>query len=348
MATITIIGIGQIGSALAFVAAENGNEVRLVGTPVDRKVVDACRKDGRHPKLDTPYPEGFKYYYCEHWQEAVKGADFVIGSISSYGVAWFLKDILMKMDPSQPVLSAAKGLMDQPDGSLLSYPAYWERELCKCGIERDIYALGGPGTADGIIHHDPTQVVLCGKDAAILRMMKKALQTSWFQISLTRDAIGLESAVAVKNAYALGVAMALGFAHRRDPRDENSHVNSQAAVFYQAAKEMVRILTLQKADYDSVLVGLGDLFVTATGARTRKLGILLGEGKTVQEAQEILGSMTLESLVIVRRLQNALSIRARKGQVKLEDFPLLQFVCDVLDGKSVEDLPWERFTFENL
>ena len=42
MATVTIIGIGQIGSALAFVAAENGNEVRLVGTPVDRKVVDAC------------------------------------------------------------------------------------------------------------------------------------------------------------------------------------------------------------------------------------------------------------------------------------------------------------------
>lgn len=348
MTTVTIIGIGQMGSALAFVAAENGNEVRLVGTPVDKKVVDACRKDGRHPKLDTPYPAGVQYFYCEHWQEAVKGADFVIGAISSYGVAWFLKDILRKMDPSQPVLSAAKGLMDQPDGSLISYPAYWERELRKCGIQRDIYALGGPGTADGIIHHDPTQVVLCGKDPAILTQMKKALHTSWFQISLTHDAIGLESAVAIKNAYALGVAMALGFAHRRDPREENSHVNSQAAVFYQAAKEMIRILTLQKADFDSALVGLGDLFVTATGARTRKLGILLGEGKSVEEAQEILGSMTLESLVIARRLQNALSIQARKGLVKPEDFPLLQFVTDILDGKPVADLPWDRFSFENL
>ena len=289
-----------------------------------------------------------QYYYCEHWQEAVKGADFVISAISSYGVAWFLKDILRKMDPSLPVLSAAKGLMDQPDGSLISYPAYWERELRKSGIERDIYALGGPGTADGIIHHDPTLVVLCGKDPAILKRMQKALQTSWFQISLTHDAIGLESAVAIKNAYALGVAMALGFAHRRDPREENSHVNSQAAVFYQAAKEMIRILALQKADNDSALVGLGDLFVTATGARTRKLGILLGEGKTVEEAQQILGTMTLESLVIARRLQNALSIQARKGLVKTEDFPLLQFVTDVLDGKAVEDLPWDRFSFENL
>ncbi len=56
MAIITIIGIGQIGSALAFVAAENGNLVRLVGTPVDKEVVDACKRDGRHPKLDRPYP----------------------------------------------------------------------------------------------------------------------------------------------------------------------------------------------------------------------------------------------------------------------------------------------------
>lgn len=337
-----------MGSALAFVAAENGNQVRLVGTPVDKKVVDACRKDGRHPKLDTPYPAGMQYFYCEHWQEAVKGSDFVIGAISSYGVAWFLNDILKNMDPSMPVLSAAKGLMDQEDGSLISYPTYWERELRKCGIQRDICALGGPGTADGIIHHDPTQVVLCGKDAALLGSMKKALQTSWFQISLTRDTNGLESAVAIKNAYALGVAMALGYAHRRDSREEYSHCNSQAAVFYQAAKEMVHILNLQHADFDSALIGLGDLFVTATGARTRKLGILLGEGKTVEEAQQILGTMTLESLVIVRRLRNALSIQAQKGLVNLEEFPLLLFVTDVVDGKKVQDLPWERFTFENL
>jgi glycerol-3-phosphate dehydrogenase (NAD(P)+) len=293
-----------------------------------------------------PYPAGIRFYYCEQWQEAASGADFVIGAISSYGVAWFLKDILMKMDPSLPVLSAAKGLMDREDGSLISYPTYWEQELQKCGIERDIYALGGPGTADGIIHRDPTQVVLCGKDSALLKAMKKALQTSWFQISLTHDANGLESAVAIKNAYALGVAMALGFAMRKDA--EGNHFNSQAAVFYQASKEMLRILHLQNADSDSALVGIGDLYVTATGARTRKLGILLGEGKTVEEAQQILGNMTLESLVIARRLQNALSIRAQKGQIRLEDFPLLQFVIAVLDGRKAEDLPWERFTFENL
>ena len=46
MAVITIIGAGMMGSALAFPARENGNTVRLVGTPLDREIIDTCRKTG--------------------------------------------------------------------------------------------------------------------------------------------------------------------------------------------------------------------------------------------------------------------------------------------------------------
>ena len=47
--TITIIGAGMMGSALAYPAFENGNEVRLVGTPLDRDIIDgigraSCRE----------------------------------------------------------------------------------------------------------------------------------------------------------------------------------------------------------------------------------------------------------------------------------------------------------------
>ena len=348
MAVISIIGIGQIGSALAFVAAENGNQIRFVGTPVDKEVVDACIRDGRHPKLDIPYPAGTQYYYCENWKEAVEGSDFVIGAISSFGVDWFLDTILKQLDPAMPVLSAAKGLADLGNGKLVSFPDYWIRELRKCGIRRNIYALGGPGTAMGIMHRDHTQVVICGKDKALLRMMKNALQTSWFHISLTTDARGLETAVAIKNAYALGVAMALGYARKMQGGEDDAHVNSQAAVFTQAVKEMIKVLELQNAQFDSTLIGIGDLYVTATGARTRKLGLLLGEGKTCEEAQHILGDITLESLVVIRRLADSITIRARKGEVDLNDFPLLQFVIRVLDSGKMEDLPWKQFTFENI
>lgn len=348
MATVTIIGIGQMGSALAFVAAHNGNQIRMVGSPVDDAVVEACIRDGKHPKMDIPYPKGIQYYYCKDWEKAVEGTDFVIGAISSFGVEWFLEDILKSLAPSVIVLSLAKGLVELPGGKLVSYPDYWVRELRKCGIRRNIYALGGPGTADGIIRKDHTHVVICGKDSSILKMMKESLQTPWFHISITKDARGLETAVAIKNAYALGIAMALGYARKLHGNQEEAFYNSQACVFYQAIKEMIRILDMQGANFDSTLIGIGDLYVTATGARTRKLGLLLGEGKTCEEAQEILGGMTLESLVVIRRLAQSITERARKGQVNLNDFPLLQFVIGVLDSGTMTDLPWDKFTFVTL
>ena len=57
MATVTIIGSGMMGSALAFPARENGNEVRLVGTHLDREIIDACRATNR-PEVREALPEG--------------------------------------------------------------------------------------------------------------------------------------------------------------------------------------------------------------------------------------------------------------------------------------------------
>ena len=49
MSIVTIVGAGMMGSALAFPARENGHEVRLVGTHLDREIIDVSRKTGRHP-----------------------------------------------------------------------------------------------------------------------------------------------------------------------------------------------------------------------------------------------------------------------------------------------------------
>ena len=58
MKTITIIGSGMMGSALAFPARENGNEVRLVGTHLDKDIISECKKSNKHPKFNTPFQVG--------------------------------------------------------------------------------------------------------------------------------------------------------------------------------------------------------------------------------------------------------------------------------------------------
>ena len=142
MKKIAIIGSGMMGSALVWPAFENSNEVRLVGTPLDRDIIDECKKSNRHPKFDRAFPEGVKFYQFEQWREAAEGADFVIGGVSSFGVDWFLDEVLSVLDPGIPVLSVTKGLMNLDDGTLISYPDYWQRELAKKGICREVCAIG--------------------------------------------------------------------------------------------------------------------------------------------------------------------------------------------------------------
>ena len=344
--TITIIGSGMMGSALAFPAIENGNEVRLVGTHLDREIIDNCKKNNQHLKFDRPFPKGVKYYYIEDWKEAAKGADFIIGGVSSFGVDWFLEHILSELDPSVPVLSVTKGLINLEDGTLISYPEYWKRELAKKGIQREICAIGGPCTSYELVFHDQTEVAFCGKDTATLRMMKEAMQTSYYHISLTNDVEGLESAVALKNGYALAVAMTIGLVNRHHGPDAGLHYNSQAAAFYQAVKEMRYLLEMQGASRDCENIGIGDLYVTVYGGRTRKIGILLGEGKSYQEALDILAGVTLESLVVARRVYAAMETKARLGKADLSQYPMLCHAAAVLDKGKDAELPWEAFTFD--
>ena len=344
--TITIIGSGMMGSALAFPARENGHEVRLVGTHLDREIIEACKKTGQHPKFDYPFPEGVKYYFYEDWKEAVKGADFVIGGVSSFGVDWFLENILSELDPSIPVLSVTKGLINLEDGTLISYPEYWKRSLAAKGIEREICAIGGPCTSYELVYHDHSEVAFCGKDSATIKMMKEAIQTSYYHVSVTNDVEGLESAVALKNGYALAIAMTIGLVNREHGPEAGLHYNSQAGAFYQAVKEMRLLLEMQGASRDCENIGIGDLYVTVYGGRTRKIGILLGEGKTYQEALDILAGVTLESLVVSRRVYAAMVRKAELGKADLSLFPMLCHAAAVLDEGKDAQLPWDSFTFD--
>lgn len=345
MATITIIGSGMMGSALAFPARENGNEVRLVGTHLDREIIDASRKTGRHPKFVCDFPEGVKYYQIEEVDEAIAGSDFIINGVSSFGVEWFGDFILPKIPESIPVLSVTKGLMDTSDGRLLTYPDVWEEKLKKMGKKVSINAIGGPCTSYELVAHDQTEVAFCGKNIKTLEFIKSVMATDYYHISLSTDVVGIESAVALKNGYALGIALTIGL-NQKSFGNDTLHFNSQAAVFGQAVKEMSRLLDFQGAGtLDNLCVGAGDLYVTVYGGRTRLVGILLGRGLNIDEAKAELNGVTLESLVVAERVARAVKVSAKAGVLNTEDFPLLMHIDEILIDKKPVDIPWEKFTF---
>ncbi|MDR0901335.1 MAG: hypothetical protein LBM92_01010 [Opitutaceae bacterium] len=341
MSIITIIGSGMMGSALAFPARENGHTVRLTGTHLDREIIDASRRTGRHPKFTKDFPAGLEYYQFEDIEKAIAGADMVICGVSSFGVDWFAETVLPLIPENMPILSVTKGLIEVGEGRLVSYPEYWARKIAP--QKRCLNAVGGACTSYELVAQDPTVVTFCGEDLGVLGKLKKLMQTSYYHIEVSTDIMGVESAVALKNAFAVGVTVAIGANEKANGIDSKPHYNSQAAVFGQATKEMQKLLFLLAGNDRALSVGIGDLYVTVFSGRTRLIGTLLGRGLDVDAAHAQLVGITLESTVIIERIARALRELEKRGRVDMGDYPLAKHLGEIFLDKKQAGIPWESF-----
>ena len=321
MSTITLIGAGQMASALTFPLYENGHEVRLVGSPLDDQVIDRLREDNYHVNLRRTLHDGIHYYKESEKEEAIQGADLIVCGVSSFGVDWFADKILPILDESVPVISVTKGMLDYEDGTMQTYPEYWMSKLPE-GSKQEIYAIGGPCTARDLADHDP-----------------------YYVISLTLDVVGLECAVALKNGYALGTALAIGMAEKAGD-DGINHNNSEAALFQESVKEMLDLLKIVGGGVDNIMYAAGDLNVTVAAGRSRTVGLLLGKGLSIDEVMEQLKGQTLEAVVIATRTARAVKALAKAGKVKESDFPLLMHVNALLNEGATLNIPWTDFQKE--
>jgi len=337
MSIITVIGSGVMGSAMSFPCRENGHTVRLVGTKLDREIIDHLKSADYHLNLKRTLPAGVEYYQLEELKQALFCVDLIICGVSSFGVQWFLDEIIPVLPVDVPVLSVTKGLIRGNNNSLVSYPLYYTQNFSR----RDFCAIGGPCTAYELCDLDNTHVCFCGNNMDSLREMKVMLKTPYYHISLSKDIEGLEFAVAIKNAYALAVTLTVGLSLKDG---DTIHYNSQAALFGQSVKEMRSLLTLFGHKDDNIVYGTGDLYVTVFGGRTRKLGTLLGRGYSFKEAMEHLSDTTLESVVITKRIGDAVLAKIEAGKSDIKTFPLLLHIYDILFNGADVCIPWESIT----
>lgn len=343
MSIITIVGAGMMGSAIGFPASDNGHEIRLVGTPLDREIIEHARRTGEHLTLRRRLPERFRYYQIEELDEALAGAELLVSGVSSFGVDWFLEEILPVIPETLPVLAVTKGMQDTEDGELIPYPHLYAKKLDR---RLSLNAVGGPCTSYELADHDPTEVCFCGEDMEVLRRIKALFETNYYHVSLSTDVVGVECAVAMKNAYALAVTLAVGLSERMEGVGGTLHYNSQAGLFGQSVREMRRLLALVGGGEENIVYGAGDLYVTVFGGRTRLIGTLLGRGLSFERAMEELEGVTLESIVIATRTARAVRRLIELGRAKTEDFPLLLHVDDIISRGAQVAIPWSSFETE--
>jgi glycerol-3-phosphate dehydrogenase (NAD(P)+) len=347
VATVVILGAGVMGSALSVPLSDNGHEVRLVGTHLDRQIIDSVRESCEHPGLGRALPDSVRPYQVEDAPAAFDGAEIVLSGVNSAGVRWAGERLAEWLRPGQLVIAIAKGVEADGDGNLRILPAVLADAVPVEVRDRVAWtAIIGPSIAGEVAARRESCVVFLGSDQDALDRVAAAFRTDWYHVWTSTDLIGGEICAAAKNAYALGIGLAAGVLERRGESDspDRAH-NLEAALFAQAAAEIRRWVALVGGDPEMPLwlPGVGDMYVTSTGGRNVRVGNLIGAGVSFSEAAERLGNPTLEGAAAIRGFGTALGGLTERGIVAESEFPLMRHLFELIALERPLDIPWSRF-----
>lgn len=180
-------------------------------------------------------------------------------------------------------------------------------------------ALSGPSFALEVARGQPTALVAAGAQAALRQALVDAFHSTTLRVYANDDLAGVEVGGAVKNVLAIATGLCDGL---------GLGLNARAALITRGLAEMTRLGLALGARTDTFmgLGGLGDLVLTATGdlSRNRRVGLLLAQGQTLQQAVDSLGHVA-EGVYCARTV-------VQRAQLLNVDMPIARAVVALLDG----------------
>lgn len=348
MTVVSVLGSGVMATALSFPLSDNGHEVRLVGTHLDREIIASIQETGVHPNLDLKVPDGVHAYQLEEAEEAFEGAEVAMSGVNSFGVRWAGEQLANLLKPGMKVIAVTKGLEADENGDLRILPDVLAEEVPEDLREQVSWsAIIGPSIAGEVAVRRDTCVVFTGRDAGVLGDLAATFRTDYYHVWTDPDFVGSEVCAAMKNCYAFGAGFMEGILDRMgESEGRYRNYNYGAALFGQATRELGRWMDLLggRPETPLGLAGVGDMFVTSMGGRNVKAGRFVGAGAPFSEVRDgPMKGVTLEGVAAIGVVGDALPKLAERGLVAPEDFPLLRHLYAVVAKDEPLNMPWETF-----
>ena len=278
MTRVTVVGAGSWGTALSAVLSKKGHDVCLWAFEPEVAEQITNGRENVSYLAGIELPESLRS--TADLATALQGAEIVVSVSPAQVVGSVMAEAAAHIEDDALIVSASKGIetttlrrMDEVISEVLS-PA----QIVGFTV------LSGPSFALEVVKEIPTAVVAASgsPDAAIA--VQDLFQTDYFRVYTGSDMIGVELGGALKNVIALGAGVAAGL---------GCGDNTLAALITRGLAEMRRLGVAMGAQAStfSGLAGMGDLFLTCTGAlsRNRTVGYRLGQGEALDT---ILGEMS--------------------------------------------------------
>lgn len=317
---IAVLGAGAWGTALAISTAgraDGRHEVTLwARDPAQANELQRLRENRRYlPGLALPPGLVISHAPLDGAQAPQHQADLVV--IGAPMAA--LRSLLQTLHGvNVPVAWLCKGFESLQPGAAAGLLGH---EVCATvapGLQAGV--LSGPSFAQEVARGQPSALVAASEHAAVRDALVSAFHGPTLRVYANEDIVGVEVGGAVKNVLAIATGLCDGL---------NLGLNARAALITRGLAEMTRLgLALgARADTFMGLSGLGDLVLTATGdlSRNRRVGQLLAQGLTLQQAVDSLGHVA-EGVYSARTVVQ----RARHLGVEM---PISEAVVALLEGQ---------------
>ena len=327
---ISVLGAGSWGSAIAVLLAKNGHPVRLWGRNAEKIAYMRAQRQNPYFLPDIDFPPNLQV--LAELDAALVDSDVIIIAVPSHAFANLLAQIKQVRIAVTKLCWLSKGL--EPQKSRLLHT------LVETVFDPvpDYAVISGPTFAREVASGLPTAVTIAAKDCDYARQLADIFHNEYFRPYLSTDIIGVEIGGAVKNvlAIAAGIADGLGFG-----------ANTRAALITRGLVEMRRLATRLGAQEQTLmgLSGMGDLLLTCTDnqSRNRRLGLALGQGKTLAQAKQ-------EISQVIEGIQTAREIYHLAGWYQI-DMPIVNQVYAILyehtqPQQAVQNLLTRNFTYE--
>ncbi len=274
--SISVLGAGGWGTALAIMARKYGNNVTL-WSPY-KEEINGILRFGENRKLLPGVPVPPEICLTTDPQEAAQ-AELIIFAVPSFAVASTAKLIADIIKPGTLVANAGKGLETGTHRRFTEVLA----ELLPTAR---VVALSGPSHAEEVSRDIPTTIISASKDVEAAERVQELLMNPNFRIYVNTDVVGVELGGALKNVIALsaGICDGLGMGD-----------NTKAALMTRGLAEIARLgvkMGARSATFAG-LSGMGDLIVTCGSlhSRNRRAGMLIGQGHSPEEAVRLVGTV---------------------------------------------------------
>jgi glycerol-3-phosphate dehydrogenase (NAD(P)+) len=320
---IAVLGAGSWGTALAILLARNGWSTRLWGhDPAHMRPMAEARCNTRYLP-DTPFPDKL---------EIATDLPALAASVSRFLIVvpshafratiralhGALADHGRLADTDIIVAWGTKGL-EPGTAKLLSQVA--DEELG--GVATAV--ISGPTFAKEVARGLPTAITAASREPAVAEAVADWLRCDHMRVYTNEDVAGVQLGGAIKNIMAIGAGISdgLGFG-----------ANARAALITRGLAELSRLGVAFGGRPETFmgLAGVGDLVLTCTDnqSRNRRVGLGLGEGRTLDDILTELG----QEAEGVKTTKEVYGLAARMGV----EMPITEEVYRVIyEGHSARE-----------